>query len=242
MNDPNLAYQFNGPYSQDLMAAVQSEIDLKDPIIAYLFQLSIATAEATELATIGGIIGYPWPSAPTGTFDSNNFIFGSAATFPTISGLNGFAGVDSPGIGGQFTSATPAVGNLIPISFYRLLLTEVAFLKANGLSYVSIDRICHVFGPLYTFSNPDIIGNFLQLGDAASFPTLSTMHGLSGVNPPYLGAEGGLLNSAIPGGISDSDIYITFQTNIGSGYLWLIQNLFDRFTTAPQIFVIQGGI
>lgn len=242
MSDIDLASQFNGPYSQDLMAAIQGEIDLRDPVISYLLNLSINTAGPTELATIGGIIGYPWPNAPSGTFDSNNFVFGSAATFPTISGLNGFAGVSSPGVGGQFVSATPAVGNLIPIAFYRLLLTQVAFLKANGLSYVALDQICHIFGPLYTFSNPLLVGDLFQLGDAASFPTLSAMHGLSGTSPPYLGTEGGLLSSAISGGISDSDIYITFQTNIGPGYLWLIQNLFNRFTTAPQIFVIQGGI
>lgn len=242
MNDPDLASQFNGPYSQDLMAAIQGEIDLRDPIVSYLFNLSINTAGPTELATIGGLIGYPWPNAPLGTFDSNDFIFGSAATFPTISGLNGFAGVSSPGVGGQFVSSSPAVGNLIPIAFYRLLLTEVAFLKANGLSYTAIDRICHVFGSSYTFANPILLGNFFILGDAASFPTLSTVHGLSGVNPPYLGAEGGLLNTAVTGGIVDSDIYITFNTQIGPGYLWLIQNLFNRFTTSPQIFVIQGGI
>ena len=242
MSDQDLAYQFNGPYSQDLMASVQGELDLREPAIQYLLNLSIQTAGSTELATIGGIIGYPWPAAPFGTFDNNDFIFGSAATFPTISGLNGFAGVNSPGVGGQFISATPQTVNLIPIAFYRLLLTQVAYLKFNGLSYTAIDNICHVFGPSYTFSNPDLIGNFFELGSAATFPILSVDHGLSGVNPPYLGMEGGLLNTAVTGGIVDSDIYITFNTNIGPGYLWLIQNLFDRFTTAPQIFVSQGGI
>ena len=240
MSDPNLAYQFSDPISQDTMQAVQSEIDLRDPAILYLTQLSIATAGATELATIGGIIGYPWPLAPIGTFDSNDFIFGAAASFPTISGLNGFAGVNSPGIGGQFISASPAVGNHVPIAFYRLLLTQVAILKAQGLSYTVMDAICHVFGQSYTFSNPLISGNFLTLGSAASFPTLSTMEGLSGVNAPY-DAEGGLFSTAIPGGISDSDIYITFHTQIGAGYLWILQNLFLRFTTAPQVFVIQGN-
>lgn len=224
------------------MESVQDEIDLRDPVIAYLAQLSIATAGATELATIGGIIGYPWPLAPTGTFDSNNFIFGSSGSFPTISGMNGFGSVDDPSVGGQFVSATPAVGNLIPISFYRLLLTQVAILKAQGLSYTVIDSICQVFGPLYTFGNPSLVGNFLQLGAAASFPTLSTTNGLSGASPPYLGSEGGVFSSAVPGAIPDSDIYVTFQTNIGPGYLWLIQNLFARFCTAPQVFVIQGGV
>lgn len=240
MSDANLAYQFSDPISQDTMQSVQTEIDLRDPAILYLAQLSIATAGATELATIGGIIGYPWPLAPTGTFDNNNFIFGSSASFPTVSGLNGFAGVNSPGIGGQFVSASPAIGNLVPIAFYRLLLTQVAYLKANGLSYTVIDQICQIFGPNYTFGNPTLNSNFLTLGAAASFPTLSVMNGLSGFSSPF-NAEGGLLSSAVPGAIPDSDIYITFHTQIGAGYLWILQNLFFRFTTAPQVFVIQGS-
>lgn len=242
MSDQNLAYQFSGPYSQGLMLSIQEEIDLNDPAIQYLLTLSIETAGATELATIGGIIGYPWPSAPTGTFDDNNFFFGSAGLYPQDSVLNGFSGVDMPGVGGQFVSATPEVGNVIPIAFYRLLLTQVAVLKFGGLSYTVLDAICHVFGELYTFGNPVGDDMLLQLGDAASFPTLSTAHGLSGVNPPYENAQGGLFDSAIPGGIQDSDIYVTFWTQIGAGYLWLIQALFDRFCTSPRVFAIQGGV
>jgi hypothetical protein len=198
--------------------------------------LSIASANATELATIGGIIGYPWPTAPADTFDDNNFIFGSAASFPTISGLNGFAGVSSPGIGGLFSSATPAVGNLIPIGFYRLLLTEVAFLKYNGLSMVIIDRICHVFGQEYTILQVGSAGNWLTLGAAADFPNSSDMQGLSGVSPPY-DVQGGKFFGV---GINDSDIFVQFQTQIGAGYLYIIQQLFNRFTVAPQVFVSQG--
>jgi len=234
--DKDLAFQFSGPYAQALVTAVQQEIDVRSPSIAYLFGLSIASAGPTELATIGGIIGYPWPTAPTGTFDDNNFIFGSAGSFPTISGLNGFAGVSSPGIGGLFSSATPAVGNLIPIGFYRLLLTEVAFLKYNGLSMTIIDRICHVFGQLYTILQLGAGGNWLTLGAASAFPNSSILQGLSGVNPPY-DAEGGKFFGV---GLNDSDIFIQFQTQIGAGYLYIIQQLFNRFTTSPQVFVSQG--
>ncbi len=236
MADQDLAFQFSGPYSQALVAAVQQEIDIRTPDIAYLLGLSIASAGATELATIGGIIGYPWPTAPAGTFDSNNFLFGAAASFPTISGLNGFAGVSSPGIGGLFSSATPAIGNLIPIGFYRLLLTEVAFLKYNGLSMTIIDRICHVFGQLYTILQSGGGNTWLTLGAAADFPNSSALHGLSGVSAPYIN-EGGKLFGI---GFNDSDIQVVFQTQIGAGYLYIIQQLFDRFTTSPQVFVSQG--
>jgi hypothetical protein len=198
--------------------------------------LSIASAEATELSTIGGIIGYPWPTAPTGTFDSNNFIFGAAASFPTISGLNGFAGVSSPGTGGLFSSATPAVGNLIPIAFYRLLLTQVAFLKYNGLSMTIIDQICHVFGQSYTIQQAGSTNNWFMLGDAADFPNSSSAHGLSGVTPPY-DTQGGKLFGV---GFNDSDIVVEFQTQIGAGYLYILQQLFNRFCVSPQVFVSQG--
>ena len=236
MADQDLAFQFSGPYAQSLITAVQQEIDIRTPDIAYLFGLSIASAGPTELATIGGIVGYPWPTAPTGTFDSNNFLFGSAAGFPTISGLNGFAGVNSPGIGGLFSSATPAVGNLIPIGFYRLLLTQVAILKFNGLSMTVIDQICHVFGQSYTILQAGSSNNWFQLGAAADFPNSSAAHGLSGVSPPF-NTEGGKLFGV---GFNDSDIQVVFQTQIGAGYLFILQQLFDRFCVAPQVFVSQG--
>lgn len=239
MADTDLAFQFSGPYAQDLIGVVAQNIAVRDPIIEYLYSLSIGSAEATELATIGGIIGYPWPTSPTGTFDANNFLFGSSDSFPTISGLNGFGGVDTPGVGGLFSSSSPAVGNFIPIAFYRLLLIEVAFLKYNGLSMTIIDRICHVFGPLYTILQLSTNNNWLTLGASADFPNSSVDQGLSGVDPPF-NAQGGLLYSAVPSQSPDSDIYIVFQTQIGAGYLYIIQQLFNRFTTAPQVFVSQG--
>lgn len=236
MADKDLAFQFSGPYTQALVSAVQQEIDLRDPDIAYLFSLSLASAGPTELATIGGIIGYPWPTSPTGTFSDNNFIFGAAASFPTISGLNGFAGVDSPGVGGLFSSATPSVGNLIPIAFYRLLLAQVAFLKYNGLSMTIIDQICHVFGQNYTIQQAGSVNTWFMLGAAADFPNSSSTHGLAGVTPPF-DVEGGKLFGT---GFNDSDIIVEFQTQIGAGYLYIIQQLFNRFCTSPQVFVSQG--
>lgn len=241
MSDQDLALQFNGPYSQSLMASIQAEIDVRSVIIDYLNSLSIDSAGPTELSTIGGIIGYPWPSAPTGTFEGNAFIFGGSDLFPNLSDIYGFSGASLPGTGGIFTSATPQVGNVIPISFYRLLLSQVAYLKATGLSYEAIDKICFVFGPDYRFFNPLLDDNIFQLGAAADFPNYSTLHGLSGVDPIYQ-VQGGMLTTTAGGGVADSDIYIMFETQIGSGYLWILQALFDRFTTAPRIFVIQGGL
>lgn len=239
MSDPNLAYQFNGPYVQALMAAIQSEIDETAYIIEYLNELSIESADATELATIGDLIGYPWPAAPANTFNDNNFLFGTESSFPTLSDLNGFGGVSTT-IGGLLSSAFPEVGNIIPIGFYRLLLTQVAYLKYTGLSLTAIDQICYVFGPDYEILQLAQGRNYFTFGEFADFPNSSALQGFSGVNPPYT-TQGGLLYTSDPSAVPDSDIYIVFHTQIGAGYLWLIQNIFNRFTTAPQVFVSQGA-
>jgi hypothetical protein len=217
------------------MAVIQAEIDKRQPLIDYFNDLSIATAQGDQLATIGGIIGFPWPNAPTGIFGDNNFLFGAAADDPESDPLTGFGGIDTT-TGGLLSSATPAIGNLIPIDFYRLLLTQVAYLKSHGLTFKAIDQICSVFGPLYTILFSEDTGSFI-LGDNASFPTLDADHGLSGVTPPY-DTMGGMLGGV---GIANSDIFITFQTQIGTGYLWLIQQVFEKFTTAPQVIVTQGS-
>jgi hypothetical protein len=216
------------------MNAIQAEIDKRQPIIDYFNNTSIDNSEGDQLSTIGGIIGFPWPNAPTGIFGDNNFLFGEAADAPEFDNLTGFGG-DGLTIGGLLSSATPEIGNRIPIDVYRLLLTQVAYLKSHGLTLKAIDQICSVFGAEYTIMFLDDTGNFI-LGFAADFPVLDAEHGLSGVTPPY-DTMGGKLSGV---GISNADIFVTFQTQIGSGYLWLIQQVFAKFTTTPQVFVSQG--
>ena len=192
MADKDLAYQFSGPYAQTFMETVQEHMDIYKPILEYFYTLSIETADTDQLAFIGQIVGYPWPSAPLGIFGNNNFVFGDAASFPVYDPLTGFGNLTGS-IGGRFSSADPTVGNLIPMEQYRLLLTQVAYLKFHGLTWVSIVNICKAFGEDFTIGY-----------------------------------------GTIPG-----DIYISFITDIGPGSLWLIQKLFDKFTTAPMVFVSQ---
>lgn len=192
MADKDLAYQFSGPYAQTLMSTVQEHMDEYTPILDYFYTLSIDTADTDQLAFIGLIVGYPWPSAPTGIFGDNNFVFGEASSFPVDDPLTGFGNLSGT-IGGRFSSSDPTVGNLIPIDSYRALLKQVAYLKFHGLTWVSIINVCKEFGDDFTVGY-----------------------------------------GTIPG-----DIYISFITDIGPGNLWLIQNLFDKFTTAPMVFVSQ---
>lgn len=189
--DTDLAYQFSGPYVQAFVTAVQNQLDKNQWIIDYIATLSIDTADDTRIMTIGGIIGMPWPSAPSSAFDEAGFTFGVAAAFPLIDTAHGFAPHDGS-YGGLFSSVFPTVGNLIPISAYRQLLKAVAKLKHDGLTLVTIDGICQLFGNNYTIT----------------------------FGP----------------GVNDSDIYITW-TLITAGNLWLLQTIFDKFTTAPQVFI-----
>jgi len=238
--DKDLAYQFSGPYAQTFMQAIDNELAVNDDIIAYIYLLSIQTAVGTELSTIGGIIGYPWPNAPTGIFGDNNFLFGAAADFPLYDNLTGFGSTEDEAIGGLLSSSSPAIGNQIPIAFYRLLLVEVALIKASGLSMIAIDRLCKVFGEEYIIEQTANANNYLTLDSYTEYPEESETMGLTGLDPIYAN-RGGFLWTSDPSQHPDSDIYITFITQIGPGYLWLIQQIFNRFTTAPQIFVSQGA-
>ena len=194
MADKDLAYQFSGPYVQTFMETIQTHMDEYLPIIEYFYELAIDTAEPEQLAFIGLIVGYPWPAAPSGIFGDNNFVFGEEADFPVIDNLTGFGDLTGS-IGGLFSSSNPAIGNLIPIFQYRILLKQVAYLKFHGLTLVSIDKVCQVFGPSYTIDFGPLAGG--------------------------------------------SDIYIGFITQIGPANLWVIQKIFEKFTTAPQVFVSQ---
>ncbi len=240
MADKDLAFQFSGPYVQTFMQAIDEQLAINDPVVAYFYLLSIETAVSPQLDTIGGMVGYPWPNAPTGIFGDNNFLFGAAADFPMIDVLTGFGSTGSPGVGGLLSSSSPAIGNKIPIGFYRLLLVEVAKIKADGLSMISIDRLCKVFGEDYIIEQTADVAVYLTLDTYTSFPETSDTMGLTGLDPAYANL-GGFLWTSDPASHPDSDIYITFITQIGAGYLWLIQQIFNRFTTAPQIYVSQGA-
>lgn len=157
-NDPDLALQFSGPYVQTFMTAVSGHIARRIAVMEYFYNLTLQNADSDRLIFLGGVIGFPWPSAPAGTFNDNSFIFGSAASFPTINNLNGFGTFFNPAIGGLLSSALGVIGNFIPISKYQQLLAIAAQIKFNGLTLANIDAICQLFGPKYTI-------NFSAVGD-----------------------------------------------------------------------------
>ena len=58
--------QMNGPILNAAKAGLESRLTDAQAIESYLYNLSIQTAEETELENIGKIIGYPRPLVPEG--------------------------------------------------------------------------------------------------------------------------------------------------------------------------------
>jgi hypothetical protein len=228
MASPNLASQFSGELVQDMILAIETEFGANSGIVSYLTDLSLATATGAQLDTIGYLIGLPRPGAPTGTFAGDAFFLGTYTTFPVTDYSGGLSSVGES-FGGVLSSANPVSGEIIPDALYSAMLTAVAFLKYNGLSFASVDRLCHVFGSSYYINKPKF-----QFGAVATFPTIDTTHGFSGIGL----TTGGTFATLV---YSDSDILVTFDPPISGGYLWVLQNAFNIFATSPQVLVSNGA-
>ena len=150
-----------------------------DTTLAYWYNLSIDTAQSNELAFIGYLVGYPWPSAPGGTFTTGAFQFGSSAAFPVTDASHGFGSAASfpDGTGGLLTSVYPNGSQLIPATNYALMLKAIAYLKWNGLTYKSIDYVTSLFWANYTFTIPystfDIEITLTAIGAVHATPALT---------------------------------------------------------------------
>ena len=229
-----LAKQLSGPLAQATISTVQAQYALSDPIISYWYGLSIDTSSDADLVGIGYLVGLPWPSAPSGYFSSVSFLLGSASLYPKAS-PTGLSGTSLPQ-GGILASDSSGSTVLIPSGSYKILLKAYAYMKYYGLNWVSIDKIASSFGTLnysYRASN----ANQLTLGTSASYPTVDTLHGLSGISV----TTGGYLSSVNPSYFPASDIIISYATPISLASLWILQSLFSNVCTAPQIFVRNGA-
>lgn len=235
MSDIFLAKQLSGPLAQGTISALENFYSYSDAILSYWYGLSISTASDADLTSIGYLVGLPWPSAPSGTFSNNSFTLGSALSYPTIDAVHGFSGV-SVSTGGYLSSALPSSNNLVPDPVYRHLLAAVAIIRWSGISWSTIDLIASSFGILnYIYKLPQYYT--FQLGSAATYPTVSTTHGLSGVGL----TTGGRLTSVNPSYYPDSDITIAYITPLSNGYLWVAQQVFSSICTSPQVFVQNGA-
>lgn len=140
----------NGPVVNAYENALEEESQEAEIITAYLHDLSIETAQETELENIGLLIGYPRPIVPDGFNMENLFLFGSTPveSDPEV----GFAGLDGQ-IGGQLSSTElNHNGHKIALGTYRKMLKTIARIKRYGITLKNVDDIAAEFANDYTIS------------------------------------------------------------------------------------------
>lgn len=155
---PNKYYakQMNGPVISATGAAVNAEFENAEAIQKYLHDLSIDTANETELENIGKLIGYVRPLVPDG-FNSENILLLGGLPLETDQevGLSDLL----QGTGGQLSSIVGTDSNFMSLGVYRKFLKSMAVLKRYGITLQSVDKIAATVNKNYTIEfdeNKDI--------------------------------------------------------------------------------------
>ena len=139
----------NGPVINAEAEALEREFDDADYIINYLHELSIATADETELENIGRLIGYVRPLVPEGFNAENILILG---TLPLASDAQiGLSTVDSE-VGGRLSTTQSSQTDYMGLGTYRQFLEKIAILKRYGITLKSVDGIASLISNDYTIS------------------------------------------------------------------------------------------
>ncbi len=147
-----LPSQMNGPVINSEAQAVKEQFEDADTIAEYLHNLSIATAQETELENIGRIIGFVRPLVPEGFNDENIFLLGSLPL--TQDELIGLADLNSE-IGGRLNSISTTNTNYMGLETYRTFVEKIATLKRYGITLKSVDEIASVISKDYTIEFDD---------------------------------------------------------------------------------------
>lgn len=162
MIEPNKHYpkQMNGPVISAHGYSVNKEFESAEEIQKYLHDLSIDTAQETELENIGKLIGYVRPLVPEG-FNSENIL---------LLGILPLAHDEETGlaelgaeIGGQLSSVITTESNYMSLGTYRKFLKSMAILKRYGITLQSIDKIAATVSKNYSLSfdeNGDVNINY----------------------------------------------------------------------------------
>lgn len=156
-----LPKQVNGAVINSVMQAMNGRLEDSDKIASYLYGLSIATAQETELMSIGRILGYPRPLVPEGFEQENVFLFTEALMHDADIG---FSEVDSS-VGGRFVSSGASESNYMSLSLYRKFLDKVAYIKRYGITLYAVDKIAETITNRYTITydeHGDISLTFLE--------------------------------------------------------------------------------
>ena len=142
-----LPKQMNGPVINSVMAELEQQLEDAEIIEDYLYNLSILTAQETELENIGRIIGYPRPLVPIGFEQENVFLF---TELPFAQDLSiGFTELDSE-LGGRLVSTAASQSNYMDLGLYRKFLDKVAYIKRYGVTLYSVDQIAKLIEDEYT--------------------------------------------------------------------------------------------
>lgn len=140
--------QMNGPILNAAKAAIEAEMSDAKVIEDYLYNLSIQTAEETELENIGKLIGYPRPLVPEGFTEENNyFLFTALPLEQSI--INGFSTVGSE-VGGQLSTIKESKTGYMNLGLYRSFLDKVAYVKRYGVTLYAVDQIARLIDDDYT--------------------------------------------------------------------------------------------
>lgn len=162
--EPNRLYphQMNGPVISANGNAVNARFSDALAIEDYLYNLSIDTADDTELNNIGLIIGYPRPVVPEGFNAENIMLIG---TLPLQS--DAMIGLSTLGeeIGGELSTLVPDETNYMNTGTYRKFLKSIAVLKRYGITLKSVDMIAKAVSSNYELNftaDGDILIDFQE--------------------------------------------------------------------------------
>lgn len=162
--EPNKHFprQMNGPVISSYGNAVDQEFAPGEAVIQYLHNLSIDTAQETELENIGRIIGYVRPLVPEGFNAENILLLGDLpiASDPDI----GLSTINSQ-LGGQLSTILESETGFMSLGIYRKFLKSMAILKRYGITLYSVDQVVQIVSKDYELfhdENGDIIVHFAE--------------------------------------------------------------------------------
>lgn len=149
--------QMNGPVISAFGNARDSEFEDAEIIENYLANLSIDSAQQTELENIGRLIGYLRPLVPVGFEAENQLLLGSV---PIIQDAEHGLSDINQNSGGHFSSLNYTHSDFLSLGIYRSFLKSMAILKRYGITLYSINKIAQSVDTDYTISwdeNKDIV-------------------------------------------------------------------------------------
>lgn len=145
-----LPKQMNGPVLNAAKEGIEDRLSDAKAIENYLYNLSIATAEETELENIGKIVGYPRPLVPEGFTDEENLFLFWSLPFEQ-NPLIGFSTVGSE-VGGRLSTTQESQTGYMSLGLYRTFLDKVAYIKRYGVTLYAVDQIARLIDDDYTIA------------------------------------------------------------------------------------------